>query len=230
MMKLKYGPALAAGIVTTFAYAAFDGFTIKPSPKVGDVHKYRQSGKFDLNGKQYDFTSLSTQRVVKVETSGSYVIREDVTESKVNGADIPEGQGAQSSSTTYSARGEVIQIEGSNVDDSVYRFANLGVFIAPDKAVGLKESWSHDLKENKTTGAVAGIATFTLVGEDKVGSIEALKIVFSIKETANGGASSDGTVWISKADSTLLKLTAKWINVPISGTTISGDFNIALVR
>jgi len=222
--------AAALGLAA-FSLAAFDGFTIKRIPKVGDVHKYKQVGKFDVGGQEFDFEAVATEKVVKAETGGNYSIEESQSDVKLNGQEAPEGAGTGSSTTTYTAKGEVVEIKGDRVEANTYRFANLALFIAPDKDLKPGDSWSYDIKENKTTGAVEAKATYTLVGEDKVGSTDALKVKYTIKEAGTDAASSDATVWLSKTDFTMLKLNAKWVNAPVPGapTTISGDITLTLI-
>ena len=229
-MKLRFGISLCYAICCTFAFGD-EGFTIKHVPKVGDIHKYRQAGKFDVNGMEIEFSSLSTQKVIKVADDGAFTVREDVSEAKANGSAIPDSTGQQGNSTTFSSRGEVIKIENTGGDDTVYRFANLGALIAPEKKIAVGGSWSYEIKENKATGVVPATAKYTLVGEEKLGATNALKIKFTVIETVDGGATSDGEIWISKEDYTMLKLAAKWLNAPVSGGhTVSGNISVTLVQ
>jgi len=230
-MQFRSGAVFAGVVITALAFCGFDGFSIKAAPKVGDVHKYRQMGKFDVGGTEIDFSSVSTQKILKVEPSGSYTVKEEVSETKMNGAVLPNNQSPQGNTTTYSAKGEITKIEGDGVDEGVYRFANIALVILPDKTVSPGDSWSFDIKEDKTKGVMAATAKYTLVGEDKVGAINALKVKFGVKEAAAGGGSSDGAVWINKVDGSLVKLTAKLINVPVQGgPTISGDMAVTLIQ
>ncbi len=230
-MKFRLAIGLAAAVLASVAFAGVDGVTLKLSPKVGDVLKYHQTAKLDFNGMEIEFSATTTHKVVKVEANGDYSTKEDLSEMKLNGNDAPDGAGPAGSTTTLSAKGELIKIEGERVDESAYRNANLSLFVFTDKALNAGDSWSYDVKENKTTGAVAAKADYTFVGEDKVGAIEAYKIKYVNKETATGGASSEGFIWLRKSDNAMVKLTAKWTNVPIAGVgPISGDVTVTLVQ
>ncbi len=211
---------------------ATDGFTIKKTPKLGVVHKYKQVGKFDVGGQDFEFEAIASEKVTKVEDSGNYAMEETQSAVKLNGQEAPEGAGSGSSTTTYNAKGEVLEIKGDKVEENTYRFANLAIFIVPDKELKAGDSWNYEIKADKKTGAVAAKATWTLVGEDKVGTTDCLKIKYSVKETGADGASSEGTLWITKADSSMVKLTAKWVNAPVPGapTTISGDITLTLIQ
>jgi len=230
MTKRLTVAAIAIGLAA-ISLAAFDGVTFKRTPKVGDVHKYKQVGKFDVGGQEFDFEAVSTEKCVKVETGGNYTLEETQGDVKLNGQEAPEGTGGGSTTTIFTPKGEVVEIKGDKVEANSYRFANLALFIMPDKELKAGDTWSYDIKEDKKLGAATAKATYTYVGEDKVGATDCYKIKCAVKETASDGASSDGTVWLSKADSTLVKASAKWVNAPVPGapTTISGDITITLV-
>jgi len=230
-MKLKFGIGLAAVFIAANAFASFDGVTFKLSPKVGDSHKYRETAKFDVGGADFEFSAISTRKTVKADPSGTYSIKEEMSEMKFNGQEAPEGQGPGDTTVSFSPMGEIVKIEGDRVDENLYRFSNLALFIQPDKPVNAGDTWNYEVKENKTTGVVPAKATYTFVGEEKVGSTDALKVKYLIKETGDGGASSDGTLWLNKSDFTLIKLSAKWVNAPITGAgTISGDISVVLIQ
>jgi len=108
----------------------------------------------------------------------------------------------------------------------------LDVFVIPDNAVKVGDSWTYEIKEDKKTGAAAAKASYSLVGEDKVGAIDSFKIKFSVKESGADAASSEGTMWLSKADSMLVKFSTKWVNAPVPGAPvpISGEMTVALIQ
>ncbi|MDR3689497.1 MAG: hypothetical protein P4L46_08975 [Fimbriimonas sp.] len=230
-MSFRLSVALAALGLAAISLAAFDGITIKRTPKVGETHKYKQVGKFDVGGQEFDFEATSTEKVVKVEDSGNYAVEETQSDVKLNGQEAPEGAGTGASTTSYTAKGEVVEIKGDKVEPNTYRFANLALFVLPDKELKAGDTWSYDVKENKTTGAVNAKCSYTFVGEEKVGTTDAIKVKYTIKESGDDAASSDATVWLSKTDFTMLKLTAKWVNAPVPGApmSISGDITLTLV-
>src|SRR5262249_19692163 len=149
MIKFRLGIGVAAVILASVALAAVDAVTIKVSPKEGDVLKYKQVAKLDVQGMQIEFTATATRKVVKVEASGNYSIKEETTDLKMNGMDVPEGSGPGSSTSTIGARGELVKMEGEHVDESAYRAANLEMFYVPDKPVSEGDSWTCDIKADK---------------------------------------------------------------------------------
>lgn len=231
-MKTKICAVLATVGLVAFAFAALDGYTLKPTLKVGDTHRYKQTGKFDVGGQELDIEAVATEKIVSVDPSGKFSEEESTSEFKINGQDPPAGAGGGNTTTTYSAKGEVIEIKGDNVDANVYRFSNLSLFILPDKAVSAGDVWTYDVKPDPKLSGVAAKATYTFVGEDKVGSTDTLKVKYSIKETSSDGASSEGTVWIRKSDFTMVKLSGKLTNAPAPGAPVSltGDITLMLIQ
>ena len=230
-MKIRMTVALAALGLAAISLAAFDGITIKRTPKEGEVHKYKQVGKFDVGGQNFDFEAVASQKITKVETNGNYSVEEKTSDVKLNGQEAPEGAGPGGSTTTYTPKGEVVEIKGDQVEANTYRFANLALFIVPDKELNAGDKWNYDVKEDKKTGAVAAKATYTFIGEDKVGGVDSLKISFSVKESGADAASSEGTLWMRKSDFVLIKLNAKWTNAPVPGapTSITGDITLTIL-
>ncbi len=230
-MKFRCSLVIGAVVLSALALAAFDGFSIKPIVKVGDVHKYKMTGKFELGGMEYEYSATSTQKILKVDASGSWTQKEDVSDIKLNGEEPPGGAGPGGAATTFSPKGEVQGLEGENIDATAYRSANLAMFIYPDADVKAGDTWTYDIKADAKKGIVACKATFTLVGEDKVGAIDTYKVKFLAKEVGTDAAASEGTIWINKADGSVVKYTTKWTNMPVPGAPvpISGDVSLVLV-
>lgn len=210
---------LAVIALSAVAMAAVDGLSIGRKPKEGDTHKYRMSADVDLGGIPVTVKGLLSEKVTKVETDGSYSQEETQIELKavVNGTetDVPS---SGASTMVYLPSGEVKSIAGDEGKAESYRMANLGIIYDPGKPVNIGDAWSYDIKANKDTGAVAAKADFKLLGEEKVGDVDTLKIKATVKETTGDmPASSDGTVWIAKADGSLVKSEAKWVNAPFPG-------------
>jgi len=230
-MRFRVSLVFAAAGLAALTYAALDAFTIKYEPKVGDLHKYRQVGKFDVGGQEFNFEAVVAEKVTKVETTGSFVQEESTTDVKLDGQDPPGGGGGGKFTISYSPKREVVEIKGDGVDGKTYRFENLALLILPDMPVNVGDSWNYEVKPDAKLGTVAAKATYTLVGEDKVGTKDALKIKFTIKETSDDQSSSSGTVWLAKDDCAMLKLATKWTNAPVPGSPvlISGDITLTLI-
>jgi len=230
-MTLKHYFSISLLSLALFSLATADTYTIKKTPKQGEVHKYKQVGKFDVGGQEFEYEATASQKISKVEDSGNYVVEETQSDVKLNGQEAPEGSGPGATNTTFTAKGEVVEIKGDRVEANTYRFANLAIFILPEKDLNVGDSWTYDVKEDKKSGAVAAKATYKLIGEDKIGSNDCLKLSYSIKESGADAASSEGTIWIRKSDATLIKMSAKWTNAPVPGApmSITGDITLTLI-
>jgi len=210
---------LAIIALSAVAMAAVDGFSIARKPKEGDTHKYKMTADVDISGLPISVKGLLSEKVTKVEADGSFTQEETQIELKavINGAeqDIPS---SGSSTMVYLPSGEIKSIAGDEGKAESYRMANLALVYNPGKALNVGDTWSYEIKANKDTGAVAAKADYKLLGEEKVGTVDTLKIQATVKETAGDApASSDGTVWISKEDGSAIKSDAKWVNAPFPG-------------
>lgn len=217
--KLHSIGVLAVIALSAMAMAAVDGFTIARKPKEGDTHKYRMNADVDMGGLAITVKGLLMEKITKVDTDGSYTQEETQVELKaVVAGQEQDVQSSGSSSMVYHPSGEVRKIEGSEGTPESYRMANLGIIYDPGKPVSVGDAWNYDVKANKDTGAVAAKAEFKLLGEEKVGTRDTLKIKALVKETGGDApATSDGTVWIDKTDGSLVKSEAKWTNAPFPG-------------
>jgi hypothetical protein len=167
--------------------------------------------------------------VISVDGKGCFSVKDEISEMMINGNASPENR-STSTTITKSATGELLKIEGEHVDESVYRAEDLEVLVLPGKPVAPGSNWSFEIKENKETGAVAAKAAYTFVKEEKVEGLKTLKIKYHVKEAGAGGASTDGTIWVSKSDMLMVKQVTKWTNVPSAGAgAISGDLSSTLI-
>lgn len=221
-MKAKFhtlGVLTVLALSTAAMAVVVDGFTIGRRPKAGDVHQYTMNADLDLNGVPIKVKGLLSEKVAKVDTDGAYTVEQTQIELKavLNGqeTDIPS---SGSSTMIYKQSGEVKTVVGDEGKAESYRMANLNLVYDPGKPVNVGDTWSYDIPANKDTGAVAAKAEFKLLGEEKVGAHDALKLKQTVRETAGDApAASDGTVWVDKADGAVLKSDAKWTNAPFPG-------------
>lgn len=229
-MKLKLGIGIATLLLTSAAFAV-DGFTFKQAPKQGTVLKYKQAAKLEFNGMEISYSAIETRTTLKVDPAGTFSIKQETSDAKVNDMDIPGGGGGGPTTITLNMKGEIVKLEGDEVDESAYRMANLELFIVPEKVVNPNDTWTYDIKEDKKTGVMAAKATYTFIGDDKVGETEAVKVKYTIKEAGDSGASTEGMIWIRKSDCEMVKQTAKWTNVPIpKAGPMSGDITVTLIQ
>lgn len=212
--------------------AAAQEFTLKRVASVGDTLRYRLRAELDLGEIRAVMTGLSTEKVVKVDPSGTYDVESTSSEGKV---EIDGGTSAVKQPgpmvTTYGQLGQVITLKGSQIDSSVYRMSNLNAFRLPEKAVKVGDTWSVDLAADPKTGAVPAKATFTLEATETVGAINALKVKYTYAEVLDrGGATAEGYMWIDPKDSSLVKSDLNIKNAPFPQSPVPINARLTVTR
>ncbi len=221
MKALKF-TGIALLLTAATAYAV-DGVVLKYVFKKDSVTKMRMKGTFDLQGTEVSVTMLNQSKVKEIAEDGTVTTEDGVIEGKavVQGTEIPiEGQPAMV--IVLKPNGEIKEIRGDNIDEKTYRMQNLMSFIPPTDAVKVGSTWDRTIAANKDTKAVGVKSTYKIVGEEKIDGDDAFKIEFKTAETeGDTPASSEGTVWISKADCGLIKSVSKWTNVPVPAAPVA---------
>ncbi|HSI71757.1 MAG TPA: hypothetical protein VK934_01155 [Fimbriimonas sp.] len=219
------------GIVALVAVSALalasQGLTIKRTPKEGQVTRYKMTGSIALPDPigTVNVRGIVEEKITKVEADGTYTtVQTQVEAFASRGTDAEQAVDNQSATTTkYNAKGEVVSIEVDTDPVAAWRMAGLNLFIEPGKPVNIGDKWSHEIKADEKTGAVAAKADYTVLGEEKVGSVDTIKIKCTVSETAGDQpASSDVTVWIDKKDSTMVQAETKVKQAPFA--TPAGTF------
>lgn len=208
-----------ASVLALSAIAGAQSFTLKRVAKVGETMKYKLTAEADFGGQAIQVSGTTLDKVVKVNDNGDIVVESTQSSMKVSVAgqemEIPDQPGT---TTTYKATGEVVEIKGEQTDASAYRMANLNVVKSPTGEIKVGDKWTYEVKADSKTGAAAGKAEYELLGSEKVGSWDSLKIKWTFKETEGSDpASSSGTVWIDAATGALVKAVGEYKNAPIPG-------------
>lgn len=215
-----------------FTLSRLDGFTVKRQVKEGQSQKLQIKGDFEVSGQSAELSGKADEKITKVSADdGSYTIEEQQHDLKasVGGQDIPIND-TPAISTVFNADGSLKEILGDSsvASPAAYRLGNLSVIVDAGKPLNIGDTWTYNIKADSKTGAEAATATYKLVGQEKIGDIDTLKIQVTIKE--NGGsepASSDGFCWLDKGDASLVKSEATLSNAPFPGVPpISGKLTI----
>ncbi len=237
-------------VLALAATAAADGFTITRKAKVGDIQKLTMKADADINGAAAQVNATWTEKITDVQPDGTYTVQHNQVELKVNAlgneTDVPPGDPLV---TIFKATGEVSKIVGdANVaSPGAYRMANLEVLFDPGKPINVGDAWSHAFPADTALGTVAAKGDYKLLGEEKIGNYNTLKIQFSVKELApapakpaTGGAAgaaiqtdaagSEGTLWIDKTDGSLVKAQMKWINAPVPPSPVPINATLTIDR
>ncbi|MCC6403650.1 MAG: hypothetical protein IT207_06530 [Fimbriimonadaceae bacterium] len=227
-MKLLLSLAVAA---LTLPALAQDTFTLKRVVAAGESTKYKLQVDTTFGGMAVVFTAALQESIVSVAADGTVVSK--TTQSnvvlKVNGSEMDAGAEDETDTTTTDARGRIVLIEGSMVDEASYRVAILNAILWPETPVMVGSKWSLDLAASEKQGTPASKSEFEILGMEAMKGVEAVKIRFSTHEaTGETPASSTGTYWVEKATGKILRTEAEWKNAPVSGQIIDAKVVIEL--
>jgi len=225
------GVAAALLALGAMAFGAME-FTIKRTPKEGEVLKYKLKAELDLSGTSVTVTGNVIEKTIKVEADGKYTVESSQTDSKVTfgGQEMPvPEQGADVS--VYSALGELLETRGPGAENpNARRISNMNEFVQPAKAVNVGDTWSKEIKADEKTGAVAATATYKVEGEEKIGAFDVLKISVNFKETGSDPATLEGSFFLNKADWTMVKFLGTYKNTPFPGAPGPANASFELLR
>jgi len=232
-MKIKPFLIIALGLVAIAAIAvAADPITLKRTVTVGETLKYKLTASFDAGqvGSQATVTGDITNKITKIESNGNFDVESTQQNLKIDvGGQTIDGDSGTTKTTVMQPNGQLVEIRGENLSPQDYRLAALNEVIFPDKPVNMGDSWSATIPDNAKTGAVAATLNYVLVSEETVDTIDSYKISIVIKETkGDTPASSTGTVWVSKADGSVVKSNMAWVNAPVPAAPnpITGTYTV----
>lgn len=209
-----------------------DSYDFKALPKPGDKADFKESVSFSIQAQDVLVETTLHQTIDAVSDTGNI----DMTQTESDTSIKVGGQPAQAPDSKvqklkFLADGELKEAVVEGTDANWYRLFNLSVFLHPDKAVKVGESWTKTLEANKTTGAVPISATYTVVAAEKVGPWPALKVKYQIKETGvDSPGTGEGTLWISLADSQVVQEEGSFKNAPFPGSAMPLDATVKLLR
>ncbi len=225
--RFAIGAVLLAAAVGAGAWVADYSFVY--TPKVGAVTKYKMQGVFDFEGVEVTFSATGVNKVVKVLDNGNFTVEETQSDAKVvyggTESEIPSG----GTTTTYTADGRVIEIQGDSVDGSAYRTAAMSSFFKPGKPIKMGDSWTVEIKGDDKLGSVDAKATYTVEAEETVGAWKCVRVKYDVKETkGQTPAGSTGKVWVSLDDGEMVKVEGVWKDVPVPNAPapISGKMTV----
>lgn len=215
-MRYRSVAALSALGIATLALAV-QGVSLKWAPKENDQLKYKTVGDLTVGDTKATITAVNVHKVVRVDADGSYLVQATPVEGSATFGGTEYPMKGVTTLTTYNADGSIKEIRGDQANASGYRMANLTNFRASGKPVSTGDAWSVEGKADATTGAAAYKADFKVVGDEMVGTYDAVKVSVNARETAGEDAGKvTGFFWIGK-DGVLAKSELQWSNITVPG-------------
>lgn len=216
----------------TSAPAQATTFTIKRVPVKGAEFITFLNAQISIQGMDVTFTTKNHYKVGDVAADGSYTISSTQTDGHVsfNGSeqDIPESPEVIS---TFLPGGEIKEIKSENVGEAQWRLAHLMMVHSPDAPVKQDDSWSYKMAADKDKGGVGVSIDYKLLGTEKVGTFDTVKISVAAKETEGSDpAKVTGTVWLDVKDFSIVQSTMTWSKVPIMGSPEPVDGTVKVTR
>ncbi|MCC7434394.1 MAG: hypothetical protein IT363_06895 [Methanoregulaceae archaeon] len=211
---------LMVGLVSVAMLALAQGVTLKRTPKVDEVQKFKLRMEFGIFGDTAVYTSVLTQKVTEVKPDGNYAVEATQSDYKVElfgDEGVVRDEDLPKQSITYTPSGDVVAVQGGLVNESVYRLANLMAVRLPKVAVSKGDKWECVVPKNVDTGVFEAKATYTYDDDEKIGEFDTIRAEFEYAEVAGDPARGQGKVWLNKRDGSVVKLETNWTSAPIPG-------------
>lgn len=215
-------------LLSAVAFAALDTFNLRATLKEGDVRRYKLTGELEFAGQKAGLTASVREEIIKVETNGNYTVKSEQLETRITfaGQELPP-QDAPATQSTYDANGRTVASQGIEGMETG-RFETLGLFFRPDEPKKIGDSWTHDVKADAAKGIVAATATFKLVGQEKVGEWDTLRVESTVQETGSDPAKAQSTHWLRTSDMAVVRSITRMTNAPFPGAPVPGNGVIEL--
>lgn len=212
------------------AQATQDSLSVTRKVKVGGTLKYSMQMTLTFQGIEAKGSATVTEKVVKVESDGSYLIEQSTTEGKLafqgQSTALPNSVGTMK----FKANGEILEINSPELDEGTSRREHLTVFVAPAEGVKAGHKWSFEVKAAALNANTPGRADYECLGIEKLEGVDAIAIRFSYAETkGDQPASCTGKLWVSPEDGALLKADYDYKAAPLPGIG-PVDMKMSMVR
>lgn len=227
--------AMLCGVLSLGFIGLDQEYDISPKYKVGDTFVYKMAGNFEAMGMEGAMSGTTTSRVIEVQENGNIVMESStgamMVEVMGEQMELPEMPTVQ---MVMSPNGELVSYSGGDpmMMEGYGRTANMNSFIWPTGPVKIGDTWSHTFEANRETGGVAATVTYKVLEETRVLGAEALAISLEFKETATGGGSVSGVIWIEIGTGVMLQTDVEMRNVTMAGSPfpINGGTTLTLQR
>ncbi len=181
----------------------------------------------------FDATEIEKATFTSILPNGN-VVTEHVTESSeasINGNKLPDSNEPKSTTTiTVSPDGSLVSYKttGKEAEETKAqaRLYPVGTAIFSDKPVGIGDKWSKIVKSDSDIGLHGAKADFEVVGMEKLGGIDTVKIKEDYAETdAAPIITAHSIIWIEKSSGDQLASDTTVENLPFGGAMAIGKIH-----
>ncbi len=231
-MRILFRTGLWLALASATAMSMADGFSLKRIPKVGAAVKFSMEATFQANGASGTLKAVLLEKTTGMDKDGNFTVQQSQLEASATYDSESIDVSARTPVTmTYKPNGQVTLIAGDLTDANAYRMENLGSLLDPGKQVNVGDVWITEIKEDKSLGTHGVHTELQLIGEEKIGEFNTIKIKGMSKEDfGDSPATDDFTIWINKEDGSLVQLESKWTNAPFPGQTAPIPATIKMTR
>jgi hypothetical protein len=229
MTRVFRATLLTACALLSLSAAIAQEYTLKLNVKEGDTFKYRMSMEIDFGGQNLLATTTITNKVLKVEENGNIQMELASGEMVIKFGDQEMPQPAPpATKMTFKPNGAVAKVDGG---DAMMQQMNAAQMVYPEKPVKVGDKWSETVKNPNGELKI----DYELVGVEKVGEVEALKIKTTAR-TVNGkegeSYSADGFTWIDPKTGMAVKMETRIKGMQTEGAPmpIDGTLKMELVK
>ncbi|HXH60436.1 MAG TPA: hypothetical protein VNI20_03670 [Fimbriimonadaceae bacterium] len=224
---LLFSSLLVAALATASTLGAI---TLKRTLKLGDKNNYKLDVQMNMQGQDISVTADISEVVAEINNDGTYAIKSSTANLIAHTAngDFPAGED-HDTTTTYDTKGNILKIDGGEMDDSTYRTAAIMNFLWPDKPVDVGSTWTIEQEANKDKGVNAMTYKYSVEAREQKNGHDTFKIKFSNVEK-EGGASSSGNVWIDVKSGVAVRTEGQLTGVPMGPTNVDASFTLDLTE
>ncbi|MHB8635624.1 MAG: MlaD family protein [Fimbriimonadaceae bacterium] len=191
---------------------------LKLSAKVGDTRSYRLAADFTIPDGAVKVAGQVTRKVVKVGSDGTITLQETHSHMSIAIKGNLMNQDDAVIVKLLHPDGTTAELRGEGATPEAYRVVTLSTVYLPDFPLAIDKTWTWDVPPDSKHGVVKAKGDYKVVGDEKLHDIDTWKITFTVTEAEGSTpASNTSTVWISKADGSLVKSESEVKNLPIKG-------------
>lgn len=238
-MKARFLPLMALALLVTGAFAQ-DAVNIQWKPKVGVTTKMQVDmvAKMDVGTGPTDveFSAVGTSKVIKIAEDGKVTLETTQGEVKLifGGQDMSAMMGDMliTATTVMSPLAEVLETKSNaGPEMSQPRLENAMVFLFPEKAVIVGDTWKRTKPGDSEKGTIDSETLYTYLGTDKVGNWDCYKIKVAYKELKGATPTTmTGTIWVDVADGEMCKAALDLKNVEFQAGLPPADATMKITR